>query len=136
MSLQGKPETAFILSLIGGILMLVGGLISSFWFMSGGLGLGGMMGGFGGMMGGYQSMMGSFGVSFGLMAGLSLIGLISGILVIVGALMLNARPTEHTAWGMIILVFSIISLVGIGGFFIGAILGIVGGAFALSWRPS
>ncbi|NWG09883.1 MAG: hypothetical protein HXX80_06240 [Nitrososphaerales archaeon] len=133
MASQEKPEVAFILSLIGGILMLVAGLVSSMWFMYGGFG--GMMGGFGGMMGGWHDMMGSFGVPIGFMIGLSLTGLVASILVIVGAIMLNARPAEHTTWGAIILAFSIISLLGMGGFFIGAILGIVGGALALAWRP-
>lgn len=106
------------------------------WFMSGSQGFGGMMGGYGGMMGGYGGMMGGFGVPLGFMSGLSLLGLVSGILVIIGALMLNTRPAEHTTWGTIILIFSIISLLGMGGFFIGAILGIIGGALALSWRPA
>jgi len=128
MSSQGTPITAFILSLIGGVLILIGGVVSSVWFMSGGYGVGGMMGGYGGMMGG-------FGFPFGLMGNLWPMGLVAGTLVIIGALMLNARPAEHTAWGTIILVFSIISFIGMGGFFIGAILGIAGGAVALSWRP-
>ncbi|MEM2955769.1 MAG: DUF6114 domain-containing protein [Nitrososphaerales archaeon] len=133
MSSQEKPEVAFILSLIGGILLLIGGLVSSMWFMFGGFG--GMMDGFGGMMGGWQGMIGSLGVSFFFMSGLSLVGLVAGILVIIGALMLDARPAEHTTWGTIILVFSLISFLGMGGFFLGAILGIVGGALALAWRP-
>lgn len=136
MSSRGSPGTAFALSLIGGILMLVSGGLSSMWFMSGSQDFGGMMGGFGGMMGGYGGMMGGFGVPFGFMSGLSLLGLVSGILVIIGALMLNTRPAEHGTWGTIILIFSIISLLGMGGFFIGAILGIIGGALALSWRPA
>ena len=135
LSSQQTPITAFILSLIGGVLIFIGGVVSSIWFMYGGHGYGGMMGGFGGMMGGYQNMMDSFGFPLGFMGGLSLIGLVAGILVVIGALMLNARPAEHTAWGTIILVFSIISFIGMGGFFIGAILGIAGGAMALSWRP-
>ncbi|MCL4436810.1 MAG: DUF6114 domain-containing protein [Thaumarchaeota archaeon] len=130
MGSQGSPGTAFILSLIGGILMLVSGGLSSTWFMSGAPGFGGMMGG------GFGGMMGGFGVPLGFMGGLSLLGLVSGIIVIIGALMLNTRPAEHTTWGTIILIFSIISLLGMGGFFVGAILGIVGGALALSWRPS
>jgi len=128
MSSQETPIAAFILSLIGGVLILIGGVVSSVWFMSGGYGVGGMMGGYGGMMGG-------FGFPFGLMGNLWPMGLVAGTLVIIGALMLNARPAEHTAWGTIILVFSIISFIGMGGFFIGAILGIAGGAVALSWRP-
>jgi hypothetical protein len=139
MSSQEKPVTAFALALTGGILMLISGLMPSMWFMLGGWSIGGimddMMSGFGGMMGGYRSMMGSFGVPFGFMSGLSFVGLVSGILVVIGAIVLNARPSEHTAWEMIILIFSIISLFGMGGFLIGAILGIIGGAFAFSWTP-
>lgn len=133
MSSQEKPEVAFILSLIGGILMLIGGLVSSMWFMFGGFG--GMMDGFRGIMGGWQAMMGSLGISFVFISGLSLVGLVAGILVIIGAVMLNARPADHTTWGTLILVFSLISFLGMGGFFLGAILGIVGGALALAWQP-
>jgi hypothetical protein len=38
-------------------------------------------------------------------------------------------------WGTVIIIFSAISFVGMGGFFIGALLGIIGGAFAISYRP-
>jgi len=81
-------------------------------------------------------MMGSYGFSTGFMTGLSLIGLVSGTIVIIGAVMLNIRPAEHAMWGTVILVFSTISFVSMGGFFVGAILGIIGGAFAISWRAS
>jgi hypothetical protein len=125
---------AFILSLIAGILMLVSGALSALWFMSGGFYTNGMMNGFGGMMGGYGNMMDGFGVA-GFTSGLSFVGLVAGIVVIIGALMLNARPSEHLTWGTLILVFSIISFAGMGGFWIGALMGIAGGAIALSWRP-
>lgn len=137
------PSIAFILSLIGGILMLIGGIISSLWFMSGGFNTsysgmmgGGMMGGFGGMMNGYESFMHGFGMPLGYMSGLSLIGLIAGVIVLIGAIMLNASPKDRATWGIIILVFSVVSLLGMGGFFIGALLGIAGGALALSFRPT
>jgi hypothetical protein len=136
MRAQGTSTTAFVLSLTGGVLMLLGAAIAWIWFMSGGSSFSGMMGGFGGMMGGYQDMMGSVGMPFGFMAGLSLIGLVAGIIVIISAIMLNARPAEHATWGTLILVFSIISFLGMGGFYIGAILGIAGGALALSFRPA
>ena len=135
MSSEERPNVAVTLSLIGGILILLGGGMMSMMFIYGG-GFFGMMGGFGGMMGGYQGMMGSFGVPFGFMMGLSLAGSVSGVLVTISAAMLNAHPTEHTAWGTVILVFSIISFLSMGGFFIGAILGIIGGTFALAWRPT
>ncbi len=125
MSSENRPTVAVILSLIGGILMLLSGAIFSIFGSTGF-----------GMMGGYRGMMGSFGFPFSLMVGFSLIGLMSGILVIIGAVMLDTRPSDHTAWGIIVFVFSMVSLLGMGGFFVGAILGIIGGAFALSWRPS
>lgn len=139
------PVTAFTLSLIAGILMLISGIISTVWFMGRGynsssdywgmMNSHGMMGGFGSMMDGYESMMHSFGVPFGMMGGLSIIGLIAGTLVIICALMLNMHPRDHITWGTIIVVFSVISLLGMGGFYLGALLGIAGGALALSWRP-
>ncbi len=141
--------TAFVLSLIAGILMLVSGIFAATWFMAGGSnwstyggqgmmggGWGGMMSGFGSMMNGYGSMMQGFGVPLGMMGGFSIIGFIAGIIVIIGAIMLNVRPTEHFTWGIIILIFSIVSLMGMGGFYIGALLGIAGGALAISYRTS
>ncbi len=118
--------------------MLLGGGVSSMWLMFGGFGMGGMMGGFGmgGMMGSFQGMMGSLGIPLSFMSGFFLIGLVSGVMVTIGAVMLNAHPSEHMAWGIIILVFSVISLLGMGGFVVGAILGIVGGTLSLSWKPT
>jgi len=123
--------------LIAGILMLVTGILSAAWFMAGSYvpNGGGMMGG-NGMMDGYESMMHGFGVPLGYMSVLSIIGLIAGILVLIGAVMLNARPEDHVTWGAIILSFSVISLLGMGGLYVGALLGIAGGALALSWRPA
>src|SRR4030042_5798642 len=132
MEKQARPVTAFILSLIGGSITLIGGVIGSIWYLFGGPFYGGF---WGGMMGGWHGMMGGFGLPYGYMAGFSLVGLVSGIIMIIGAVMLNIRPTDHASWGIIILVFSIISFVGMGGFFIGAILGLIGGAFAINWRP-
>ncbi len=83
-------------------------------------------------------MMGSLGAPFGsgFYSSLSLIGLVTGVIVIIGASMFNLRPAEHIAWGVIILIFSVISFIDMGGFMIGAILGITGGALAISCRPS
>ncbi len=107
-------------------MLLWGGLI---YLWTGGAGLGY------GMMGVYRGMMGSYGSSFGFMNGLIFVGIISGAAVTIGALLLNSRPAGHVAWGTLILVFSLIGFLGMDGFFIGAILGAVGGMLALSWRP-
>ena len=132
MSSQSMHTTAFILSLIGGIVIAAGSAIAAFLSAFGSpygtyYGMGpGMMGGFGF----------GYGYGSGWMIGFSVAALVCGMLVVIGAIMLNARPAEHTAWGIIVLVFSIASFMGMGGYFIGAVLGIAGGALALTYRPS
>jgi len=101
-----RPDTAIALSLVAGILMIISGLFI--------LGIGAFS---------------LFGSVFGW------VGIVSGILVIVGAAMLQARPDQSSNWGVIILIFSILSLFGAGGFIAGLILGIIGGAMAMSWKP-
>jgi hypothetical protein len=134
MSYGERPTVAVILSIIGGALMLLGGsmalMMLTYYDENSG-----MMDGFGGMMGGYRHMMNGLGFPYGLMSGLMLVSLVSGVLVIIGAVMINIHPSQSSTWGIIVLVFSIISFLGMGGFLIGAVLGIVGGALALSWKP-
>lgn len=67
--------------------------------------------------------------------GLTAVGLIFGVLVLLGAIMLHIKPVNKKAWGITIVVFSIPSVVTGGGFIIGFILGIIGGKLALSWKP-
>ena len=132
-----RPVAAFVLSLIGGLLVLGGsvtvmGLSSGFPRYGGG-----MMGGgyyYGGMMGGYYGMMQGFGLGGGWFFGLAAVGLASGAAILVGAVMLYNQPTRASTWGALILAFSVLSLLGMGGFFFGAILGVVGGALALTWK--
>ncbi|MEM2953203.1 MAG: DUF6114 domain-containing protein [Candidatus Bathyarchaeia archaeon] len=109
-------------------MILLNGIMSLMMLTYYGSGFGWMWG----MMGGYMGMMGSLGFPFGSFLGLLLVGLVCGVIVTIGAFMLNSRPAEHKSWGLVILVFSIISFFGMGGFYIGAILGVVGGALALS----
>jgi len=134
MSYEERPTVAVILSIIGGALMLLGGSMALMMltYHDGGFG---MMDGFGGMMGDYGHMMDGLGFPYGIMSGLMLVSLVSGVLVIVGAVMINIHPSQSSTWGIIVLVFSIISFVGMGGLVIGAVLGVVGGVLALTWRP-
>ena len=134
-----EPTVAFILSLIGGIFILLGGGMMS---MMGSFGYGMMNGysSYGGMMGGYGW---GYGPGFGMMRGygyfgmFGLVELIFGIAVIVGAIMLHHNPAEHSKWGLIILIFSILSIFGsaMGGFGVGLVLGVIGGILALTWKP-
>lgn len=126
MTQQEKPTTAFILSLIAGVFIILGGGMMSML----GYGFMGMMSRYGGF-GGWNGMMGP---GFGMMR---ILGLVFGVIVIISALMLNSKPQEHTTWGTLILVFSVLSIFGsaMSGFGIGLILGIIGGILAITWKP-
>jgi hypothetical protein len=136
---------AFILSLIGGIFILLGGGMMS---MLGSFGYGGMMngywgygyGGYGGMMGRLWSSpwfgtMGGYGFGFGLFG---IADILFGTIVIASAIMLYSHPNDHSKWGILILVFSMLSILGSGMecFGVGLILGVLGGIFALTWKPA
>lgn len=71
----------------------------------------------------------------GIVGGIGLFGLVSGVIVLASAVLLLAVPNQTRTWGVLILVFSILSFLGLGGFVIGAVLGIVGGILALRWKP-
>ncbi len=104
-----KPTIGFIVSLLGGVLVLLGGLV---WSAVG-------------------TVLAIFlGIGFLLYA-----FLIFGILIIVGALMMNSNPRSTHTWGIIIILLGVFSLVGITTT-LGGILAIVGGALALSWNPT
>jgi hypothetical protein len=134
MATSQGPTIAYALSLAGGVIILLVSAVGLAWFALGGPYWGGYGGWMGGMMG-YHGFFGGYAGSYGFFGVLSAVGLISGIIIVTGAVMLRARPQEHTAWGVVILVFSIVSFVGMGGYFVGALLGIAGGAFALSYHP-
>ena len=70
----------------------------------------------------------------GILAGVGLFGLISGLVVLGSGIMVRIHPEQSTVFGVLILVFSVLSFFGSGGFVIGAILGIIGGVTMLRWR--
>src|SRR3990172_4957053 len=111
-----KSSVPYILSLIGGLIILVGSLVSVFWFALGSSAFGSYYG----MMGGWHGMMGNFGFTNAYWITFSVVGLICGVVVVISALMLNSRPAEHLTWGALILVFSAISLISMGGWLVGA----------------
>ena len=119
-----RPTAAFVLSLIGGVFILLGGgtvtITGSYGF--------GMMGRFGGMD------YGMMGPALGMMG---ILGLVFGAIVIIGAIMLNSKPEENTTWGTLIVLFSVLSIFGgaMGGFGIGLILSLIGGVLAITWKP-
>lgn len=69
-----------------------------------------------------------------ILQGIGLFGLISGAVVLFSGAMLGTNQSQRTLWGTLILVFSVLSIFGTGGFVVGAVLGIAGGAMALTWK--
>jgi hypothetical protein len=127
----GYPTTASIISLIGGIIITLGGVlfvaVSAFILPS--LNYGNLVipqnlpaSAIPGLVSGFVGMIGIF-------------GLVSGAIVLVSSVMLLTGKGQPRTWSVLILVFSILSLFGLGGFLVGAVLGIVGGALALRWKP-
>lgn len=74
-------------------------------------------------------------IASGVVAGIGLFGLVSGAVVLASAVLLIAVPSQWKAWGVLMLVFSALSILGLGGFVVGAILGVVGGILTLRWNP-
>src|SRR3989454_11757066 len=102
-----KPTAAFVLSLIGGIFILLGAIVV--------MALASVIGSFMVLGGGDPNIVYIYGA----------VGLIFAILVLVGAVMLWMKPQQHVAWGLVLLLFSLFSIITTGGFFIRLILGLV-----------
>jgi len=117
-----RPTAAFVLSLIGGIFILIGSLVSSI-----------LVGIIGGAM-----MLIPFLEGFGaLIILIAVIGIIFGILIIIGALMINSGdPSRVRTGSILVLILSILSLFTGGGFIIGFILALIGSILGLVWKPS
>ncbi len=125
------PTTPFVLSLVAGVFILLGAFMPLVFMGNFGR-MGGMMEG-SGMREGFDGagMMGTGSIV------MRIVGLAFGGVVLYTAIMLNARPAQHVTWGSLILVFSILSVFGAwGGFGIGLVLGVIGGALAIAWRPA
>lgn len=124
-----------ILSIIGGSLIIIGGLVplailgmSGHYGMMSGMGTGRMIGGGFGMMMPLQSFM------WTAIAVISVISIGVGAILISGGYLIYRKPETAGRWGVAILVASVVSLFSMGGFFIGPILGIIGGILALTRR--
>ena len=116
-----KPTAAFVLSLIGAIFMLLGGL--------GILAVASAVGAFASMF--------DLGLGIGLTL-LGAVGMVWGILALVGAILMNSSDAGRVRTGSIlVLLASILSWFGtFGGFFIGFLLGLIGAILGLTWHPS
>ncbi|HEV2118793.1 MAG TPA: DUF6114 domain-containing protein [Candidatus Bathyarchaeia archaeon] len=111
-----RPTAAFILSLVGGLIILVTGVLVGVIFLVVGTYLGGPP---------------FLSVFWGLL------GILIGIPVIIGAVMMYVNPKNHVAWGVAVIVFSLASYItaSLGGFLIGLLLGLIGGILGAIWNP-
>jgi hypothetical protein len=109
--LSEKPTAAFVVSLIAGIFILLNGIVIA----------------------AIGALFAVFFPGMGIL--LAAIGLIFGIIVLIGAVLLWMNPQMHVGAGVIVLLFSLFSIVIGGGFIIGLILGIVGGILGIVWKP-
>jgi len=125
------PRTASIVALAGGLIITLSGILfvaaSAFILpnltytnvsVPQGLSASAMPG----LISGFVGLMGIF-------------GLVSGAIVLISSVMLLTNLGQPRTWSVLILVFSVLSFVGMGGFVVGAVLGIVGGALVLKWKP-
>ncbi|MDA4125466.1 MAG: hypothetical protein OK438_08515 [Thaumarchaeota archaeon] len=115
-----KPTAAFVLSLIGGIIYLIVGLIIA---------------GASAVAGSYAGMAGFPGVGLAV-AAVGGIGLVSGIIMVIGSIMMNNSDKSRVKTGSIlVLVFTIIGAIfTVGGFFLGFILALIGSILGLTWK--
>jgi hypothetical protein len=106
-----RPFGAAILTVFGGLLILAGGAVVA-------------------LIGGIVAAV------LGIFSGLWLIGLVLGGLTILVGLLMLAIPPAHSYFGLFAIVFAVVSLpFALGGFFLGFLLAVIGGALALRWRP-
>jgi hypothetical protein len=110
---ESSPTAAFVLSLIGGFFVILGGILLAI--------LGAIVSFF---IGGIGAVFGIAGVFF-------------GVLIIVFAALLHARPAQHVIWGALLVLFALVSfpVSFFGGFIIGFLLTLIGGILAIVWHP-
>jgi hypothetical protein len=111
-----KPTAAFVLSLLGAIFYLIGGLGVA-------------------ALASLALLIPFAGVAI---FAVGLVGLISGIIMIIGATMINSSDKGRVRTGSIlVLVFLLVGAIfTIGGLFIGFLLALIGSILGLTWSPS
>jgi uncharacterized protein DUF6114 len=113
---MARPSAPFILSILGGVFILLGGLVEFSLYASN------------------SSSLSFFGIAIWL-AGITGVVLGPGIILFAA---LFYQTTSHTAlYGSLILGFSVASFFSFGGgLFFGLVLGVVGGILTIVWKPT
>ena len=112
-----RPVSGFVLALIGGLIVMAGTIYSLLAYG-------------GAFYYGYPASYFAYGV----------IGGVSGAGVLLGCALAYLLPRQHVAWGILIIVFGIVSMFTLYGslFFVFVLLGtplaVIGGAFVIGWK--
>ena len=101
--MEEKPTAAFALSLIGGILELLGGIAATVIFAA------------------VTSSSGGVGAIIGVCY------MILGLTITLGSILMYIDPSSTHAWGSVIFVSSVISVLNI--------VALIGGYLAIVWKP-
>lgn len=109
-----KPTAAFVLSLIGGIFILLWGL----FIVSIGV-----------------AAQSAFIVYSGDVITLGAVEAILGLLIMVFGVLLYMTPEHHVVYGVLVLLLAVVSLIGLGGLVIGFILALIGGILGITHKP-
>jgi len=105
-----------ILAIIGGLFILLSGV----WIAE---------------VGSILSLL-TFGLGGGILILLGAFGAVLGVLILVLGVLVYIQPQHHVIFGVLIVLFSVISLTSLGGFILGFILALVAGILAVVWKPS
>lgn len=139
---ESKSSAAFFLSLAAGILILFANIMSLMFFIGfqwnptnwmSGMSEGGTMMHSGGgtmMMSQQQPWYGMWLTN----PWYFYLSLVSGIIILIGAAMLNKNSHLTISGAILVIVFSIVGLFGSGISLLGGMLGIIGGSLALTQR--
>lgn len=116
-----RPTRAFVLSAVAGILIICNAVavgVAATWFPWI-----------------FPTLPGSDNNSAVPFTTITIVGLVCGVLVLLGTSLLCYKPVNSKAIGIVIIGFSVPSVLTGGGFIIGFILGIIGGVKALRRKP-
>ncbi len=116
--LENRPTTAFILSLLGGLFMVLGTVVATAFMLDT-----------------------TYYYTPAYYYPFLLTSAVCGFLVLIAAAFLFKMPGLHMAWGIVVLVLSVTGTVGVlTGYFAffgapGVVFGVIGGSMAIAWRP-
>ncbi|UCC33908.1 MAG: hypothetical protein JSW53_02590 [Candidatus Bathyarchaeota archaeon] len=108
-----RATAGFIVSIVAGILILVNALMFAFLAE---------------LIEGLEAFIPFF--VAGILTSIALVGVILAFLVVIGAILIYI-PGRETVGGVIVIIFSILSIFIGGGFLLGLVLGIIGGILGL-----